>query len=188
MSGSAVCGKNDVFHESFVLSFKKCRTRLWPNSSIRNSLNANIHLGDCSFQRLCTGYREYIMSHKQTRILLLPLHLPVIHVEALSHSRSNITLEYIAALVPVLDSVLKRRVLFSQLPLFAANEGTNGRTDLYQQWGRRLQARKAYLSQVKKCGKHKDQVCKLSQLRVIRVAMKCLYTMGSCHDRGPKKV
>lgn len=163
VSGSAVCGKNDVFHESFVFSFEKCRTRLWPDSSIRNSLNTNIHLRDYSFQRMCTGYREYVMPHKQTRILLLPLHLPAIHVEALSHSRSKITLGYIAALVP-LDSVSKRGVLFSQLPLFAANKGTNGRTDLDQQRGRRLQARKAYPSQVKKCGKHKDQVCRLSHI------------------------
>lgn len=61
------------------------------------------------------------------KILLLSLHLPVIHIEALSHSRSNITPEYIAARVPVLDSE------FTLLASLLCRKEKDGRTDLDQQ-------------------------------------------------------
>lgn len=60
------------------------------------------------------------------KILLLSLHLPVIHIEALSHSSSKITPEYIAARVPVLDSVSKRGILLRRRRLFATKNGMMG--------------------------------------------------------------
>lgn len=60
------------------------------------------------------------------KILLLSLHLPVIHIEALSHSSSNITPEYIAARLPVLDSVSKRGFGLGWRHLFAAKKGMMG--------------------------------------------------------------
>jgi len=60
------------------------------------------------------------------QILLLSLHLPVIHIEALSHSSSNITPEYITTRLPVPDSVLKRGFGLRWRHLFTAKKGMMG--------------------------------------------------------------